>query len=158
MYGAFVDFYSPEPDPITYWVSHQSSSALKLLGITAYSKESIAGPFIEISNHRGIVLSVYEGCNGINVMIIFVGFLFSFGRLSSKLLWFIPLGLFIIHLANLTRVILLFFVSIHLPDFMYFAHKYLFTGVLYVIVFALWYIWVDKMYDGRVVRKKKENI
>ena len=43
------------------------------------------------------VLAIYEGCNGINVMIIFVAFLVAFGPLNKALLWFVPVGLIILH-------------------------------------------------------------
>jgi exosortase family protein XrtF len=87
---------------------------------------------------------VYEGCNGLNVMIIFVAFLVAFGPIGRTLAWFIPLGLFIIHLVNLARIGLLFWVSLYMPKYMYFTHKYFFTAILYVVVFVLWIWWVRR--------------
>lgn len=150
LYGLFIDHYSPAPDPVTRRVSDQSAAILRLFGTDASSSDSNTNPYIGVFKGDQVILSVYEGCNGLNVAIIFVAFLLSFGKPSRKLLWFIPLGLLIIHLTNLLRVVLLFAVSVHLPGFMYFAHKYLFTGIIYVIVFVLWYIWIDKIYKTNV--------
>jgi exosortase/archaeosortase family protein len=77
-------------------------------------------------------------------MIIFVAFLVAFGPMRKALLWFIPVGLLIIHGINLARIALLFWVSLYMPDFMYFTHKYLFTAILYVVVFLLWIGWVKR--------------
>ena len=77
-------------------------------------------------------------------MIIFVAFLFAFGPVNKSLFWFIPLGLLVIHLVNLSRITLLFWVSIYMTDYMYFMHKYFFTAILYVVVFVLWVYWVRK--------------
>lgn len=90
------------------------------------------------------ILEVYEGCNGLNIMIIFVAFIVAFGPLNRSTLWFVPAGLMIIHVMNLLRIGLLFFVAKDLPDMMYFTHKYLFTASLYIVIFALWWFWVRK--------------
>src|SRR5690606_20854765 len=90
------------------------------------------------------ILAVYEGCNGINVMIIFVAFLLAFGPMVKAMLWFLPLGLFMIHMMNLVRITLLFWVSIYVESLMYFTHKYFFTATLYVVVFILWVWWVKR--------------
>jgi exosortase/archaeosortase family protein len=58
--------------------------------------------------------------------------------------WFVPTGLLIIHVVNLARIGLLFFVAEYQPDFMYFTHKYFFTAILYIIIFLLWMIWVKR--------------
>jgi exosortase/archaeosortase family protein len=77
-------------------------------------------------------------------MIMFVGFILSFGPLTKTILWFLPAGLLIIHIANLLRIMFLFFVAIYMKEYLYFTHKYLFTAMLYVIVFGLWVWWVKK--------------
>ena len=95
-------------------------------------------------NGKGIV-SVYEGCNGLNVAIVFLAFLLAFGPYEKKLVWYAVLGLLILHLSNLLRIVLLFVVSIQMPHFLYFTHKYLFTAFIYFFVFLLWLGWVAKL-------------
>lgn len=53
-----------------------------------------------------------------------------------------PLGILIIHLINLGRIYLLFLVALYRPNYLYFTHKYFFTGIIYIAIFALWYIWI----------------
>jgi exosortase family protein XrtF len=144
LYGVYVTAYEPTPDPATRWVTRQTALVLTSCGWPAKTEDSTKKPITNISFKGKNILAVYEGCNGINVMIIFVAFLFAFGPVNNSLFWFIPLGLIIIHLVNLARITLLFWVSIYKTDYMYFMHKYFFTAIIYVVVFAMWVYWVRK--------------
>ncbi len=143
-YGIYVESFGTNPDTVTVWVSEQTSDILQWFSLdtSIYPRENI--PKVALLLGERTVLNLYEGCNGLNVLVIFISFLFAFSGFVKPLLWFIPLGLFIVHLSNLGRIILLFFVAEHFPDYMYFTHKYLFTAAIYVVVFALWVIWVKK--------------
>jgi len=149
IYGWFVHSYYPGTDPVTSWVTYQTSGLLNVTGwLTEVSEQTRRATTSIIYQGRSI-LAVYEGCNGLNVMIIYVSFLLAFGPISKKLFWFLISGILIIHLINLARIYLLFQVSVYLPDFLYFTHKYFFTAIIYVAVFALWFVWI------RINTKKK---
>jgi len=142
LYGLYVSSFRPQPDPITNLVTSQTSVVLNWMGWENITEDDVRRPatFIEYEGRK--VLSVYEGCNGLNVMIIFVAFIVSFGPINKSTLWFVPVGILIIHMSNLSRILLLFFVSLEFPKFLYFMHKYLFTGIIFFIVFLLWVFWV----------------
>ena len=144
LYGLYVTAYEPAPDPATQWVTEQTTVVLTACGWQADTNNPVNKPITNLKYKGKNILAVYEGCNGINVMIIFVAFLFAFGPVSTLLFWFIPMGLAVIHLMNLARITLLFWVSIYMTDYMYFMHKYFFTAILYVVVFVLWVWWVRK--------------
>lgn len=145
LYGLYVTAYSPKPDPITSWVSYHTAFALQGCGWPAVTQDSETRPTTQLIFEERSVLSIYEGCNGVNMMIIFVAFLIAFGPISRTLWWFIPVGLAILHGMNLARIALLFWVSLYMPDVMYFTHKYFFTAILYVVIFLLWIWWVKKL-------------
>ena len=151
LYGLYVTAYDPTPDPATRWVTGQTAVVLTVCGWPSDTNDRINKPITNLSYKEKNVLAVYEGCNGINVMIIFVAFLFAFGPVSKSLFWFIPLGLLVIHVMNLARITLLFWVSIYMTEYMYFMHKYFFTAVLYVVVFVLWVWWVRKFTSAKPV-------
>ena len=144
LYGMYVTAYEPHPDPVTHWVSSHTAAILISCGypVSTYDYKEI--PTTSLLYRGKAVLAVYEGCNGLNTAIIFVAFVISFGPVCRAWLWFIPLGLLIIHLMNLGRITLLFFVAAYMPDAMYFTHKYLFTAFLYGVIFLLWVWWVKK--------------
>ena len=142
LYGWYVANWHPIVDPFTSEVADQVSILLNFFGWETTVFNHATRPTSNLVLNNQAILAIYEGCNGLNVGIVFIAFLLAFGPISKKLYWFIPIGLLAIHLGNLLRVILLFLVSIKLPDFMYFAHKYLFTAFIYLVVFMLWIWWV----------------
>jgi len=106
------------------------------VGIPYCGNRNTHGPTVLLSNDVKVILSVYEGCNGINVMIVFVAFLAAFGGSLKKMSWFLPAGIILIHLSNLARIILLYFVAVGYRHYFYYVHKYIFTAVIYMMVFA----------------------
>jgi exosortase family protein XrtF len=144
LYGFYITNYSPQVDPVTHIVTMQSAFVIKACGTSVGVMDMTTKPTSLILHNGKSVLAVYEGCNGINTVIVFAAFLLAFGPLSRRLSWFFPAGIIMIHLANLARIVLLFYVSEYFPRYMYFTHKYLFTAFLYAVVFLLWIWWVKK--------------
>ena len=145
LYGLFVESYGNGADPITVWVADQSVWFLQLLGEPVKASLNDSLPTVLIQKGTRSCLSVYEGCNGINIMVLFTAFIIAFKGSYKKVLWFIPLGLFLIHAANIFRIVMLYYIAEYHPDLMYFTHKYLFTAIIYIAIFILWYFWVTKV-------------
>jgi exosortase family protein XrtF len=141
-YGYYIKSFERRPDDITFWVTRQTSVALGVFGWETAVQPNPQKPTVPIYYNGDGIVTVYEGCNGINVAIIFLCFLVSFGPLNKNLIWFIPVGLVIIHFFNIARIFLLFLVVIHQPDYTYFMHKYFFTAIIYAAVFLLWLWWI----------------
>ncbi len=141
-YGLFVTYFEPGVDPITYNVTKQISWVLNVFGNETFVTTDPNKHVADLKTPVQTALSIYEGCNGVNVWIIFAAFLFAMGPVNKKIFYFLLWGTIAIHISNLLRIGLLFFVSFYLPNFWYFTHKYLFTAFIYLIVFALWIMWV----------------
>ncbi len=141
-YGWWITSHSPHPDPATVAVTHHSAALLKLVGYDVKTMVHHAKPAQRMLLNERPVLSVFEGCNGINVWIIFVAFVIAFSRLTKKTLIFILAGTGVIYLVNLARIIFLFFISLWYPNSVYFFHKYFFTAGIFLVVFAMWYYWI----------------
>lgn len=142
LYGLFIESYHTHPDAITINVTHQANTLLSLLGPTLNVQPDLYAPTVLLMKEHRVILAVYEGCNGINVMIIFVAFVLAFGGPFKKMVWFLPVGLVVIHLCNLFRISFLYFIVQHYERYFYYVHKYFFTAILYLVIFALWAIWV----------------
>lgn len=142
LYGIFVQAWYPAVDPVTAWVTQQTSGLLTLCGWDTQVVEQSKKATANILYEGKAILAVFEGCNGLNVMIIFLAFLFAFGPYTKQMIWFIPLGIVLIHIFNLGRVFLLFLVSIQMPKLLYVTHKYFFTAALYIVIFIMWVVWI----------------
>ena len=142
LYGLTVKSYAPLADPMTRSVAVQTSMLLNVAGYTTNTSVNPIGPTVFLNKGTNRVLTIFEGCNGLNVEIVFVAFILAFSGSRKKMFWFIPTGLLIIHMANLARIALLFFVAENFSNYFYYVHKYFFTAAIYVIVCLLWWWWI----------------
>jgi len=141
-YGLMVEHYDPKPDPVTRAIAVQTAALLNHTGFPSETKDNPAQPNVILSWSGRNILAIYEGCNGLNVMIVFMSFILAMGPYTNRMIWFVSSGLLLIHVMNLARIYGLFMVAVYLPEQFYFVHKYLFTAFLYVIVFITWIIWI----------------
>lgn len=128
-------------DTFSIWVGRQSSFLQNLLG---YSSS------IEVHHHERCghfmvnsswVTTMVEGCNSISIMILFVSFVLAFYQ-GFKTFIFILIGLFLIHVMNVSRIALINIVAIDYKDYFTSAHDYLFPSIIYGTVIILWIVWI----------------
>ena len=82
-----------------------------------------------------------DPCNGISIFGIFTIFILAYpGKWKNKL-WFIPLGILIIHLVNAIRIAALAIIVKIDISYLEFNHNYTFTIFVYSFVFLLWFWW-----------------
>jgi exosortase family protein XrtF len=86
-----------------------------------------------------------DPCNGIILFALFSSFIIAFPGSFKTKIWFIPLGISIIYLANVLRVVLLAIIQLYVSrSTLEFHHTYTFTYLVYGIIFCMWWIWVNK--------------
>ena len=165
LYGLFIANYDEDKvlDPITRFVAVNCVSSASAIG---YETEIVEDDHLRMDSEEEqtfdsiwldsiYAVSVEEGCNGINIMILFVAFVVGFGGRLKNMLWFIPAGLFFIHLANIGRLLLLSLLNVEWGGRgFHFFHKYGFTAVLYLAILLLWYLWVMHL-NGKTSLKPK---
>lgn len=140
LYGWWINSFGEKADPFSWWIGNQ---LVYLFGAENLSLEMIPGePSIGVNYLGSSAVRLFEGCNGIAVFILFFAFVFAFKGRWSDLLWFVPVGLVVIHIFNLLRLALLIHLSHNNSTLFHFLHKYLFTLIIYAAVFGLWVFWV----------------
>lgn len=90
-------------------------------------------------------IAINHGCSGLKQMLQFALLMMIFPGPWKHKLWYIPLGIFIVHLTNLFRIIGLAVVLVTVPDYWDFSHDYIFRPFFYVVIFSLWVYWVEKI-------------
>ncbi|UTW66623.1 exosortase family protein XrtF [bacterium SCSIO 12643] len=147
LYNFYLGYYTTHIDMITEGVTEQVarifSWSLPEIS-TFYSGES---PVAEIRYFDVPLVLLIEGCNAISVMILFVAFVIAFKGKFQRYLWFIPLGITILYLANLIRIYFIGMIVLYLPDYTTWAHDYIFPGIIYGTTFLLWVVWVKFLAD-----------
>lgn len=156
LYGSYINSFRtldpPKPDNFTISIAEQTNSILRTFGYDSHlwfpEEEPIV--MIYIIGFENDNVSFYEGCNGVNIMILFAAFVFAFGNRYKQMLWFLPTGLLAIHLFNLVRLLSLSIMATVSHSVFHFTHKYAFTGVIYAFVLLLWYLWATKFGKPKV--------
>jgi len=118
--------------------------------LSALGEELTAGPSSGWRNRIGIIgsegsLSIGAACDGLVLFALFAAFVLAFPGNWRRKIWFIPAGMALLHVANLSRVVALTWVHRYHPDALAFNHDYTFTVLVYGVVFYLWYLWVEKL-------------
>jgi exosortase family protein XrtF len=167
LYGLYISSFDKINvlDPITRAVTVNCVSTASALGYetevlendhlrTATESEQT---FDSIWMNQVYAVSVEEGCNGINIMILFAAFVIGFGGAWRNMLWFIPVGIIFIHVANIGRLLLLSLLNVEWGGRgFHFFHKYGFTAIIYLAILILWYFWV-MYFNGKTSPKKAVN-
>lgn len=112
---------------------------LELLGygiVHGYNSIAIIGSYgILIGNH----------CVGFGLSFAFVALIMAYPDFLRKKLWFIPLGILIIMIANAVRIAALVVSSFNNGNFIKIEQHDFFNYVVYGIIFLMWLIWIKKV-------------
>lgn len=94
---------------------------------------------------EGSMMWVNSGCSGLKQMIQFTLLMLIFPGPWKKKLWFIPLGIAVMHLTNIFRIVGMALVVDNWPQHGDFSHDYIFRPFFYLVIFLLWVWWVEKL-------------
>ncbi len=121
-----------------------SAYFLRLFGYVVDQDYMVNGCDARIVFAGAGAICIGSGCSGLELFLLFFGFILLMrGRLKDKL-WFVPLGFLGILILNIIRIILLSVIYYHTPQYLEFNHKYTFVIIVYGAIFGLWVLWVNK--------------
>ncbi len=95
-------------------------------------------------------VAVEGSCSGLKQFYQWTVLMLLFPGPWLKKLWYIPLGLLVIHIVNILRIVILSVVVVYWPQNWDFIHEWILRPFFYVVIFAMWVLWVEKI---RGVRK-----
>lgn len=93
------------------------------------------------------VLAIADGCNGLELYILYVGFLLCIPTTTKRLAIFAMAGVFGIYVLNTFRCLGLVVLFLHNYSFADFAHHYLFKMIIYAIIFYTWVKYSKKYFS-----------
>ncbi|MCD4697043.1 MAG: exosortase/archaeosortase family protein [Bacteroidales bacterium] len=137
------------------WLAHQvyveSRWFLDLVNVkvTAFDEFSIGGTLrrkvFYYAENNGYV-SVNLSCSGLKQFYQWFFLMALYPGPWRHKLWFLPLGLVVVHIVNVFRIIGMVIVTINLPDHWDIIHDYVARPFFYVVMFLLWVWWNEKFY------------
>ncbi len=98
---------------------------------------------------------VGSNCNAITLFALFAVFIVAYPGSQKNKIWYVPLGIFLIHFVNVLRVVCLALIANYNPYYLDFNHTYTFTFIVYAFIFVLWSIWINK-FASKVETKSNE--
>jgi len=101
-------------------------------------------PCTHLTKNGVAVFDIFDICNGIDLMFIYVGVLFLLPYPLKRKILFSIAGVAAIILLNIVRIGALYFIYIHQRSAFDFSHHYLFTLLMYVLIFYGWWLFVKK--------------
>jgi len=102
---------------------------------------SVHGRVIIVKNGH---LLMHPSCSSLKQSMEWIVLMTVFPGPWKHKIWFIPMGLVIVHIINVFRIVGLAATMIYLPQHWHFAHSYIFRPFFYVVMFGLWVWWVEK--------------
>jgi exosortase/archaeosortase family protein len=123
-------------------VAHVCESVLHLFG----SKVMLSSEnFLLYPNGNSV--QIIWACTGLKQAYIFFCILAFYRGPWKHKLWYIPLGLTIVYAFNIFRITFITCcISTH-PNWFTFLHLYFFKYLFYLVIFALWAIWDEKIVE-----------
>ena len=132
-------------DFITHLVAEQTVAIVETLGYRVQLVPHESEPAIRVIVEQEYVANIVEGCNAVSVIILFVTFVVAFAQRLKPTLLFLFSGAVLIYALNIIRIAL-FVISLKTyPQYKDFLHDIAFPGVIYGVVFILWFFWVKRI-------------
>lgn len=112
-----------------------SGSLLSVFGLDP----TVEGRVILLPSGSGVWVA--DACTGLATVGLFAGFVLAFPGSWRRRAWFLPLGVAVIHLANVVRIAFLAWLRDVAPALFDPVHIWGGTPFFYAIVFGLWMVW-----------------
>ena len=104
--------------------------------------------FIELSAiyHNGNkVLNIANVCNGLELMVLYIGFIICMTSKFFRKLLYIIVGLIVLDAINILRCVGLIYLREYYAIYFQFAHHYLFNAMVYTGTFIMWILFSRKI-------------
>jgi len=90
------------------------------------------------------VMFIANGCNALNLMALYVGFIICIPSSLIRKLYYILIGVVCIDLLNIFRTYLLAYLKEYYNAYFNFAHHYVFTILVYSAIILMWLVFTRK--------------
>ena len=147
-----VDFIQNSARLLAKEVFFASQWVLEALNVnvTTFEELTIGGGLrrnvIYYAENNGYVY-VNLSCSGLKQFYQWVILMLLYPGPWKHKIWYIPVGLVIIHLVNIFRIVSMVFVTINILQHWDFTHDYILRPFFYVVMFGMWVLWNERFYN-----------
>ncbi len=98
------------------------------------------------------ILNIANACNGLELLVLYVGFIVCMPSSFKRKLLYIVIGVVLLDVVNILRCVGLIYLREYFHAYFDFAHHYVFKIIVYSSTFILWVIF------SRKIQLKNESI
>ena len=98
-----------------------------------------------IYHNDKIVLNIANVCNGLELMVLYIGFIICMPSRFLRKFLYIILGLIVLDGINILRCVGLIYLREYYAIYFQFAHHYLFNAMVYTGTFIMWILYSRKI-------------
>ena len=95
-------------------------------------------------------VEVSPGCTSLKQWMHWIFIMALFPGPWKHKLWYIPMGVIVIHFVNIIRIVGLSLAIIPWPQHFNFFHDYIFKTFFYFMIFLMWVVWEEKFNRPKV--------
>jgi len=88
-------------------------------------------------------IHINHSCSAVKQFLQWIVLMLLYPGSWKHKLWYIPLGIFILHLTNIFRIVGLSIVLLEWPAYWDWSHDWVFRPFFYVVIFVMWVIWAE---------------
>ncbi len=136
------------PDSLlTEWLTTAVTGTLNFFFRITPSATWIKDPINDacLIQHSGhTMLVIFDDCNGLDLFIIYLAFIILLPYPVKRKIIFSVGGLVAIFIGNIIRCVSLYWIYVHFRNMFDFNHHYLFTIIMYLIIFYGWVLFTKK--------------
>ncbi|MBL7924993.1 MAG: exosortase family protein XrtF [Bacteroidia bacterium] len=141
-YDYFIAPHGKLDTYLNYRVATDAGYLLKLAGFEGSTQPGDRQTIVCIRQEE--MVGVGNPCNGLELFVLFAGFIICFPGDWKNKWWFILAGSALIHLINVGRTVALALIQFKAPEYLDFNHHYTFTIIVYAFIFLFWIIWTNR--------------
>lgn len=147
----YYGFILPEGSINTFLTSAVLDNTVMVLECLGYSASN-SGNIVYVDGQQSV--KVTDGCNGFELIALYIGFFLCFpGPLKYKLI-FIPIGSVVIFFINVIREVALVLNYNYFQKTFDFNHHYTYAFFVYAVVFLIWRFWLN---NYSIIGKRIQN-
>ena len=142
---------------LTIHVSEASTYLLNNLGFmngfttdrrlvkSIYEGETINHESSIIYHNDKRVLYIADACNGLQLMVLYMGFIICMPSKFWRKVLYVVLGVLVLDFINIVRCTGLIYLREYFHAYFDFAHHYLFKAMVYMATFLIWRLYARKI-------------
>ena len=113
--------------------------------ISVYEGETLSNRSSIIYHHNKRVLFIGDACNGLQLMVLYLGFIICMPSKFWRKFRYVVLGLLVLDFINILRCMGLVYLREYFLLYFDFAHHFLFKAMVYTAMFLIWKRYASKI-------------